>query len=263
MTPLRIVAACAVGLLSSLLLARVHPFGDAGLYAARPSTAPIMERSAPSRVRELLITKCADCHSTQTHAPIYGRFAPISWLMERDILEGRRHMNLSAWDSYTPDEQQVLEAKILQQTRSRTMPLAQYRILHRNSVTTAADLDILSQWAHQASVPQTTLLHQFSPGSAAEGKDVFERRCTGCHSLDQNREGPKLGGVYGRTSGQLPGFPYSPALQNAHIVWDEMTLDRWLTDPDAYVSGNNMDFRVTKPQERPDLIRFLKESAAK
>jgi cytochrome c len=99
MTPLRIVAACAVALLSSLLLARVHPFGDAGLYAARPSTAPIMEHSAPPRVRELLITKCADCHSTQTHAPIYGRFAPISWLMERDILEGRKHMNLSAWDS--------------------------------------------------------------------------------------------------------------------------------------------------------------------
>ena len=262
MTSLRVVAAtCFTALFSSLLLARVHPFGNAGLYEARSSSASIMEHSSvPPGAREVLITKCADCHSTVTRTPLYGRLAPISWLLERDILEGRKHMNLSAWDSYTPDQQQVLEAKIIQQARAGTMPLPQYRIIHRNSVLTATDIDILSQWTHQASAPETSS-HRLSPGSAAAGKDVFERRCTGCHALDQNREGPKMRGVYGRTSGQLDGFPYSPALKNAHIIWDDATLDRWLTDPDAFVSGNNMDFRVTKQQERQDLIRFLKESA--
>ncbi|WP_263367290.1 heme-binding domain-containing protein [Edaphobacter bradus] len=264
MTRLRISAVCATALLSSLLLARVHPFGDAGLYTPNPSPAPIMEHSSvPPQVRDLLTAKCADCHSTQTRAPLYGRLAPISWFMERDILEGRKHMDLSAWDTYTSDQQQTLQAKIIQQTRAGKMPLPQYRNIHRNSAITAADLQLLTQWAHQSS-PLATDPSQPLPteGSAVQGKLVFEKRCTGCHSLAQNREGPNLSGVFGRTSGQAPGFTYSPALQNAHIVWNELTLDRWLTDPDAYLPGNNMDFHVAKPQERRDLIRFLKESAA-
>ena len=91
------------------------------------------------------------------------------------------------------------------------------------------------------------------------GKQVFEKRCTGCHALAQNREGPHLQGVYGRTSGSVAGFDYSDALTNARIVWSDATLNRWLTDPDAYVSGNNMDFHVANPQERADVIRFLQQ----
>jgi cytochrome c len=98
-------------------------------------------------------------------------------------------------------------------------------------------------------------------GEAARGKDVFERRCTGCHSLDQNREGPRLRGVFGRVSGSVSDFAYSPAIKQARITWNENTLERWLADPDIFIPGNNMDFRVAKPQERSDLIRFLKDSA--
>ena len=253
------VLGCATVLLSSLLLARVHPFGDAGLYT--PSSKPIMDHSSvPPKVRDLLTAKCADCHSTQTRTPIYGRLAPISWLMERDIIEGRKHMDLSAWDAYTADEQQTLQAKIIQQTKTGKMPLPQYRIIHRGSALTAADLQLLSQWTHLSSPLEAASTQPASSmGDALQGRLVFEKRCTGCHSLDENREGPRLRGVFGRTSGQVPGFTYSPALQNAHIVWNELTIDRWLADPDAFLPGNNMDFRVSKPQERQDLIRFLKD----
>ena len=151
MTRLRIAAACVIALASSLLLARVHPFGDAGLYKATPAPANIMQHSnVPPRVRDLLIAKCADCHSTETRAPLYGRLAPISWLLERDILEGRKHMNLSAWDTYSPDEQQTLQAKILTQTRTRKMPLPQYRNIHRGSAITTADLALFTLRQHIA-----------------------------------------------------------------------------------------------------------------
>jgi cytochrome c len=185
-------------------------------------------------------------------------------LLERDIIEGRKHMNLSAWDTYTPDEQQTLQAKILTQTRAGKMPLPQYRNIHRDSVITKADLDLLAQWAHLSStLDPVSTERPATAGDPIQGKLVFEKRCTGCHSLDQDREGPHLRGVYGRTSGQVPNFPYSKVLKDAHIFWNELTLDRWLTDPDAYVPQTNMDFRVTKPQERQDLIRFLQESTAK
>jgi cytochrome c len=98
-------------------------------------------------------------------------------------------------------------------------------------------------------------------GDAVRGKAVFEKRCTGCHALDQDREGPHLKGVFGRTAGSVPGFDYSDALRNSHIVWDETTLERWLTDPQTMVPGANMDFYVAKPDERADVIEFLKEQS--
>jgi cytochrome c2 len=44
------------------------------------------------------------------------------------------------------------------------------------------------------------------------------------------------------------------------FVWDEQTPERWMADSDAFVSGNDMDFLVTRPEERRDLIAFLKQS---
>jgi cytochrome c len=99
-----------------------------------------------------------------------------------------------------------------------------------------------------------------SSGAQAEdvGKQLFEKRCTGCHALDRNKEGPNLKGVYGRQAGTAPSFNYSPALKSAHFVWDEQKLDKWLSDTQSLVEDNNMDFHVPKPDERAAIIRYLK-----
>jgi cytochrome c len=72
-----------------------------------------------------------------------------------------------------------------------------------------------------------------------------------------------LQGVYGRTSGTVVNFAYSSALKRAHVVWDETSLEKWLTDPDAFIAGNDMDFLVSKPRERRDLISYLKQSSGR
>jgi cytochrome c2 len=50
----------------------------------------------------------------------------------------------------------------------------------------------------------------FSPASRAQGNDnrkaLFEKRCGGCHAVDREKEGPRLGGVYGRTAGKIDSF---------------------------------------------------------
>jgi cytochrome c len=100
-------------------------------------------------------------------------------------------------------------------------------------------------------------------GDAQNGKQLFEKRCTGCHSLDKSKEGPRLRDVYGRKAGSVPDFSYSDELKAAHIVWDEGSLDQWLTNPDAVVPDNDMAFRVSNPQERADIIQFLRLSSGK
>src|ERR1700722_10896820 len=84
------------------------------------------------------------------------------------------------------------------------------------------------------------------PSNAADnrGKDLFARRCSGCHALDLTKEGPPLRGVYGRRAASLPGFLYSDALKTTDIRWDEAALNQWLTDPDAMAPGTDMPFRL-------------------
>jgi cytochrome c len=95
-------------------------------------------------------------------------------------------------------------------------------------------------------------------GDEVKGKDVFQRRCGGCHSLDRPMEGPRLRGVYGRRAGSTQDFQYSEALKNAKITWNEELLNKWLTDTESLVPDNDMSFRVPNPDERRDVIAYLK-----
>lgn len=174
-------------------------------------------------------------------------------------------MNLSHWDTLPEDKQQTLAAKIVQQTRTRSMSPIQYRLIHWNARITDADVQTLATWARDSSKSDAAVHSASAQATGADanlGKAVFEKRCFGCHTLDQNREGPRLSGVYGRISGTVPQFAYSDALKKAHITWSDESLDRWLTDPDTLVPGNDMEFGVPRPEERRNLIEFLKQQHA-
>ena len=98
---------------------------------------------------------------------------------------------------------------------------------------------------------------------AAHGQQLYEQRCIACHSLDANRVGPMHRGVYGRKAGSVAGYNYSPAVRNAGIVWDETTLDKWLTNPQGLIPGQRMNFRVSQAEDRTDIIAFLKRESGK
>jgi cytochrome c len=102
-----------------------------------------------------------------------------------------------------------------------------------------------------------TLLLALSPDEE-RGKNLFVRRCSGCHALDVNKEGPKLRGVYGRHAAAVADFPYSDALKKTGARWDEATLDGWLADPDAMAPDTDMAFRLKDAEERKAVIAYLK-----
>ena len=95
-------------------------------------------------------------------------------------------------------------------------------------------------------------------GDAIHGEELYNSRCVACHSPDANRVGPRHRGVVGRKAGSLADFNYSKALKGSDVVWDEQTLDQWLTNPQAFIPGQRMNFRVNDPQDRADLIAYLK-----
>jgi cytochrome c len=97
-------------------------------------------------------------------------------------------------------------------------------------------------------------------GDTVDGRSVFEKRCTGCHALDHEKEGPRLAGVVGRKAGAVATFTYSDAVKKSAVVWTEAALDKWLTDPETVIPDNDMSFRLSNPVERAAIIAFLKDT---
>lgn len=102
---------------------------------------------------------------------------------------------------------------------------------------------------------------QAQSGDVVRGRGLFESRCGGCHSLDENRVGPALGNVVGRAAGKKADFAYSAALAAATHVWTPEKLQAWLTDPEALVPGQAMGYRLSEAADRRDVVAFLQSLA--
>jgi len=88
--------------------------------------------------RELAVRTCFDCHSNQTIWPWYSHIAPFSWLMQRDVDQGRKKMNYSEWNR--AQEHAVHSAKMV---RERTMPPWRYVAFSPRANLSSAEIQAL------------------------------------------------------------------------------------------------------------------------
>lgn len=123
-------------------------------------------------------------------------------------------------------------------------------------VRTFAILAVIALGANPASAAEPMA------GDPVRGQEVYER-CEGCHSLDANRVGPSHRGVFGRKAGAVDDYNYSAAVRSSGVVWDERTLDQWLSGPGKFIPGTKMGFRLNDAQARADVIAYLKRESGK
>ena len=102
---------------------------------------------------------------------------------------------------------------------------------------------------------------EFARAAAEDGQLAFNNVCRTCHTLGEgdNRLGPSLHKIIGRKAGSLPNYNYSSAMKGADLVWDRATLDRFISNPDQVIPGNNMKpySGLTSAEERAKIIAFL------
>jgi cytochrome c len=95
------------------------------------------------------------------------------------------------------------------------------------------------------------------PGAAAAGQAFYEAKCGGCHSVDENRVGPRHRNVVGRKVASLTDYDYSPAIRKLGGVWTAERIDVWLQGPQAMAPGAKMFLSVPDAQQRRDIIAYL------
>ena len=86
------------------------------------------------QTRDLAKRACFDCHSNETTWPWYSYVAPVSWLIYRDVTEGRSRLNFSEWNQ---NQRAALEAS--EQVLSGEMPPFYYVPLHPSARLTTAE----------------------------------------------------------------------------------------------------------------------------
>ncbi len=103
------------------------------------------------------------------------------------------------------------------------------------------------------------------PDAMPNGERQFRRKCSICHSLTDDgarRAGPHLGGLFGRPAGSVDSYQYSETVAGLPFEWNEETIDRLFDlGPDHFIPGSKMPMqRIVKPEDRADLIAFLKDN---
>ncbi len=99
-------------------------------------------------------------------------------------------------------------------------------------------------------------------GDPAKGEKVF-KKCAACHAVGENAKnkvGPELNGIVGRPWGAIEGYKYSKALvaMSDGKVWDEETLDVYLTKPRDLIPKGKMAFAgLRKEADRDNVIAYL------
>jgi cytochrome c len=134
----------------TLALPLIHPYGPVRQQhaAGLPVNVqvPMNAQGNDQHVRAVLERACQNCHSRQTKWPAYSYLPVVSWAVERDVAEARRHMDLSRWDRYSTEQKQDLLARIGTEVRNRQMPLRRYVLLHPEARLSESEIQAIYDW---------------------------------------------------------------------------------------------------------------------
>lgn len=109
-----------------------------------PVTSPLV---APEPIAGILKRSCNDCHSNETRWPWYAHVAPVSWLVAGDVVEGRKHLNLSEWGGYSESKRVSKADSMAEECEAGRMPLPKYVRMHGDAKLSAEDVKAIRAWA--------------------------------------------------------------------------------------------------------------------
>lgn len=102
--------------------------------------------SIPADVHQILITKCYDCHSNNTHYPWYFNIQPVGWWLAAHIHEGKEHLDFSTFANYPKDRAEHKLEELAEVLEDKSMPLKSYVLFHPDAEITESDQQKINAW---------------------------------------------------------------------------------------------------------------------
>jgi hypothetical protein len=106
----------------------------------------------PADIDAILRRACYDCHSNETHWPLYARVAPVSWVVARDVRQARADLNFSEWGTDPAREPTPAQrlGGICSDLRKDIMPLRSYLLMHPRARLSPAEVESVCEWTMSA-----------------------------------------------------------------------------------------------------------------
>ena len=104
------------------------------------------QEQLPEIVQQTIKSSCLDCHSNNTRYPWYDRIAPVSWMVNKHIIQGKGELNFSEWGEFDAYDKIVALEDIRQEIEQKTMPLKAYVMIHREAKLSEEQVAAMLAW---------------------------------------------------------------------------------------------------------------------
>jgi hypothetical protein len=250
----RVVVILLIGVVAVWILTALTP----------PLTNPPSTREfdGPDSVQRILKHACYDCHSNNTKLEWYHQVAPLSWKISADVMQARKHLNFSHWDSLSAAEQRSKVWYAVNMIEQRKMPRRDYTLLHPSAKLTEREVNVLKNYIvtlTNASAAQskkqmpTPVSVQHTSGESPNGIQYFSDYLKWKVIVATNRfDNGTMRIIYGNDiaikaiqSGNINPWPNGAVI--VKVVWDKGEQD---ADGNIYPGDfNNVQFMI-RDEER-------------
>jgi cytochrome c551/c552 len=108
----------------------------------------LITESVPEKVKTLFQNSCYSCHSNKTNYYWYNNIAPVSWIVDNHIKEGKEKLNFSTWKTLDYRDKAGVVSEIAVSITEGKMPLSSFTFMHPDTKITEADKKLILEWLY-------------------------------------------------------------------------------------------------------------------
>lgn len=201
-----------------------------GLQFVRPALTnpPVTaELQAPAEVKQVLRNSCYNCHSNETKLPWFDKVVPAYWVVTKDVMEARKHVNFSEIAKLPAAQQKGILFEAVNQIQLWAMPLPSYLKVHPDTKVSPEDLAVLRNYLTAASAPDDASSVEAAAKAAADETVANAQYDKWVHASDVALD----------VKPEFNGVAYNPDYKNWRVI---SSTDRFDNKTMREILGNNV-----------------------